>query len=57
MNCLRCQSEMTYAGEKKFHEGTRWGALGDLAELFENREFLHLYVCECGYVEFRTRRE
>ena len=28
MSCLRCDSEMKYAGTKRFHEGTRLGVLG-----------------------------
>lgn len=41
-------------GTKKFHEGTRgWGFfLGDLGELFTNREHFDVYVCpRCGKVE------
>ena len=37
---------------KRFHEGTRWGALGDLGELFVNKESFDVYVCpHCGRVE------
>jgi hypothetical protein len=43
----------TYAGTKKFHEGTRWGVLGELGELFVNKEKFDVYFCpRCGKVEF-----
>jgi hypothetical protein len=54
MYCPRCETELEYVGTKKFHEGTRgWGfALGDLGELFVNRESFDIYVCgRCGRVE------
>ena len=51
--CLRCETELEFLGTKDFHEGTRWGFLGDLEELFVNRERLDLYACpSCGHVEF-----
>ena len=52
--CPHCDIEMTYAGTKKFHEGTRaWAFIfGDLGELFTNREHFDVYVCKnCGKVE------
>lgn len=55
MVCARCDAALSYAGTKKFHEGTRaWGFfLGDLGELFTNREHFDVYVCpRCGRVEF-----
>jgi hypothetical protein len=34
------------------HEETRWGALGDIGELFVNKEKFDVYFCECcGRVE------
>ena len=54
LQCLRCRSDLRYAGVKKFHEGSRgWGFwLGDLGELFTHREEFDLYVCpRCGRVE------
>ena len=40
-------------GTKKFHEGKRWGALGEIGELFTNRENFDVYMCpRCGRVEF-----
>jgi len=51
--CLRCSSLMAYAGTKQFHEGSRMGVLGDLAELFVGREGYDVYYCtRCGKVEF-----
>jgi hypothetical protein len=51
--CLRCDAQLHCLGTKKFHEGVRWGVLGDLAELFVNRESFEVYVCpRCGHVEF-----
>lgn len=53
VRCVRCDVKLDYQGTKSFHEGTRWGALGDLAELFQNREHFDVYVCpRCGRVEF-----
>jgi hypothetical protein len=53
MTCLRCDVPIRWVGTKQFHEGTRWGVLGDLGELFVNREEFDLYVCpRCGHVEF-----
>jgi DNA-directed RNA polymerase subunit RPC12/RpoP len=53
MTCTRCSTPLEYKGTKKFHEGTRWGALGELGELFVNSERFDVYVCtRCGRVEF-----
>ncbi|MFQ5892595.1 MAG: hypothetical protein ACE5HW_07360 [Candidatus Methanofastidiosia archaeon] len=52
MNCPRCKKELEYVGTKKFHEGTHWGVLGELGELFVKREHFDVYVCpRCGRVE------
>jgi predicted RNA-binding Zn-ribbon protein involved in translation (DUF1610 family) len=54
MTCARCNRELQYAGTKRFHEGSRgWGFfLGDMGELFTNRESFDVYVCpRCGRVE------
>ena len=54
LTCPRCDTKLDYVGTKKFHEGTRgWGFfLGDLGELFTNREHFDVYVCgRCGRVE------
>ena len=34
MTCPRCGVHIDFVGTKKFHEGTRWGALGEIGELF-----------------------
>ena len=53
LRCPRCDRGLDYIGTKAFHEGTRWGVLGDLAELFVNRERFDVYCCpRCGRVEF-----
>lgn len=53
LRCPRCTATLDYVGTKKFHEGTRWGLLGELGELFVNRESFDIYVCpRCGRVEF-----
>jgi len=52
MLCPRCEMELSYVGARDFHEGTRWGALGELGELFVNKEHFDVYVCpRCGRVE------
>lgn len=59
LKCLRCSDvQMIFSGNFRFHEGTRLGALGNLFELFENRETFDLYICpKCGKVEFFTPLE
>ncbi len=53
IRCPRCEQALTYMGTKKFHEGTRWGALGDIGELFVHKESFDVYCCpRCGRVEF-----
>ena len=56
ITCLRCKDvPMRFSGNYKFHEGTRFGAMGNLLELFVNKETFDLYVCpKCGKVEFFT---
>jgi hypothetical protein len=52
-DCLRCKSEMSFGGQKRFHEGARLGVLGGLGELLVNREYFDMWVCQkCGHVEF-----
>lgn len=51
--CARCARPLQYVGRKRFHEGTNWGVLGELGELFVKREHFDVYVCpRCGRVEF-----
>ncbi|MDP4207391.1 MAG: hypothetical protein Q8928_01125 [Bacteroidota bacterium] len=55
INCLRCNIPLVFSGNFKFHEGVRTGVLGNLFELFVNRESFDLYICpKCGKVEFFT---
>ena len=52
MSCPRCDEPLTYVGTKSFHEGRRWGLLGEIGELFVNKERFDVYVCgRCGRVE------
>lgn len=51
--CLRCKTPMNYRGSRSFHEGRRFGVLGDLFELLVNKEELHAFHCpNCKKVEF-----
>ena len=53
VECARCDVPMRYMGEKQFHEGRRYGLLGDIGELFVNKERFDVYACpRCGVVEF-----
>lgn len=55
IHCPRCDRTLDFVGTKKFHEGTpAWGfVLGDLGELFVNREHFDVYLCpRCGRLEF-----
>ena len=52
MKCPRCETDLAHVGAKSFHEGTRWGFLGEVGELFVNRERFDVYLCpRCGRVE------
>jgi len=53
VSCPRCLIELEYVGTKKFDEGSRGGfGLGDLGELFVDRDHFDIYVCpKCGRVE------
>ena len=51
--CPRCEQQLDFVGTKRLHEGTNWGVLGELGELFVKRERFDVYVCpRCGRVEF-----
>jgi Zn finger protein HypA/HybF involved in hydrogenase expression len=53
VDCLRCKIQLIFSGRFDFHEGPRIGALGNLFELFVNKEKFDLYMCpKCGKVEF-----
>lgn len=56
LDCLRCNVELKFLGTKEFHEGARWGLLGELGHLFEHSEAFEVYACpSCGHVEFFVR--
>jgi hypothetical protein len=53
LSCPRCDTLLDYVGTKSFHEGANWGVLGELGELFVNKERFDVYCCpRCGRVEF-----
>lgn len=53
IDCLRCNVQLIFSGDFKFHEGPKIGIFGNLFEVFVNRESFDLYVCpKCGKVEF-----
>ncbi len=53
IRCLRCDRELDFMGTRYFHEGARLGVLGNLAELFVNKQGFDIYSCsECGHVDF-----
>lgn len=53
INCLRCDIKLIYSGNYKFHEGAKFGLLGNLLEAFVNRESFDIYICpKCGKAEF-----
>jgi hypothetical protein len=52
IKCLRCQTRLEHLGTKRFHEGSNWGVLGELGEIFVKREQFDMFVCpRCGHVE------
>ena len=52
ITCSRCELPLEYVGTRDFHEGTRWGVLGELGELFVNKQRFDVFVCpRCGRVE------
>jgi len=53
IKCKRCDIDLKFQATKKFHEGTNWGLLGELGELFVNEEEYDVYLCpSCGSIEF-----
>jgi hypothetical protein len=52
VKCVRCNVPLVFQGMKEFHEGRRWGALGDLGELFVEKFEGAIYECpKCGAIE------
>jgi hypothetical protein len=50
--CPRCEVSLEFVGTRDFHEGTRWGVLGELGEMFVNKQRFDVFVCpRCGRVE------
>jgi len=53
MRCPRCPTTLEYQGTRKFHEGANWGILGEIGEIFVNKQQFDVYMCpRCGRVEF-----
>jgi len=53
LNCLRCKTTMKFEQTIKLHEGTNWGAIGEIGHLFTNKESFDLYLCpNCEKIEF-----
>jgi hypothetical protein len=53
IQCLRCSMPLELAGTREFHEGTRWGFIGNWGELFVHKEAYDVYICpHCGKAEF-----
>ena len=53
MNCLRCQSQMAYAGREKLQLGRTGWVLGDLPNLLAGALEVDIYICpKCGKLEF-----
>ncbi len=52
MKCPRCSTGLEFVGTKRLHEGSNWGILGELGEIFVHKESFDFYVCpRCGRVE------
>jgi hypothetical protein len=52
ITCTRCEVALQFVGTRDFHEGTRWGVLGEVGELFVNKQRFDVFVCpRCGRVE------
>ena len=55
LKCLRCQTAMTYRGDRWFNEDSRKRILGNLGDLLVNQESFKVYACpRCGKTEFFT---
>lgn len=53
MTCLRCESEMAYAGREKLQLGKTGWVLGDLPNLLAGALEVDIYICpKCGKLEF-----
>lgn len=53
LHCLRCNSEMEYAGREKFQMGETGLLFGTLSNLIAGALEVDLYLCQkCGKLEF-----
>ena len=53
LSCKRCDTTLVFLGEKRIHEGTNWGVLGEIGEMFVKKEDFELYACpSCGSIEW-----
>jgi DNA-directed RNA polymerase subunit M/transcription elongation factor TFIIS len=61
LKCLRCfDKKMIYNGTQRFHVGSNSAPfiIGDVGELFVNKQTFDLYYCpKCGKVEFYYREK
>lgn len=52
MNCLRCQTTLTFLGRGNLRDAVKWGAFGPLGEDYVRKKRLDVYGCpNCGKVE------
>ena len=53
IDCLRCETKLSFIGEYKFHEGPKLGIMGNVFEALVNQAVFDLYICKnCGKIEF-----
>ena len=53
IHCLRCKVPMEYMGSRIFQEGSKFGVMNDLVDLFSSHDSFNLYACpKCGKIEF-----
>ncbi|MDR2466068.1 MAG: hypothetical protein LBD35_01635 [Prevotellaceae bacterium] len=53
-----CKTPLSFAGTYKFHEGRRYGFLGNTAELFVKKRAFDVYECpKCGKVELYSTKK
>jgi ssDNA-binding Zn-finger/Zn-ribbon topoisomerase 1 len=53
IRCKRCGVELAFLDNKLLHTGTNWGILGEIGEIFVEKNSYDLYACPiCGGVEW-----
>ncbi len=58
LNCLRCKSEMKFAGTEKIQLGETSWLLKDLPNLFAGSMEVNIYICpKCKKIEFFSSDE